>query len=137
MEGFLMRPRLGSSDIHFVFNARTHLLKCFDSAGRCHWMIEAHGEGTNGPGYDVVGGDTPPGLYRCSPPEAIPSDDAEAGAYGPYFVNLLEMEKQESSRGRAGVGVHGGGSGLPNPYFSKHQGWVYTHGCIRLQNEDL
>lgn len=32
--------------------------------------------------------------------------------------------------------VHGGGSGLPNPYAPK-QGWKPTEGCTRAQNEDI
>jgi lipoprotein-anchoring transpeptidase ErfK/SrfK len=38
--------------------------------------------------------------------------------------------------GRAGIGIHGGGSGLPAP-FAARQGWAKTHGCVRVQNEDL
>jgi hypothetical protein len=39
---------------------------------------------------------------------------------------------------REGIGLHGGGSGLPNPMAS-HQSppFVVTHGCLRLVNFDL
>ena len=35
-----------------------------------------------------------------------------------------------------GKDIHGGGSGLPDPYAPR-QGWIPTQGCIRMQNEDV
>ena len=35
----------------------------------------------------------------------------------------------------AGRDIHGGGSGLPDPY-ADYQGWVPTYGCLRMQNAD-
>ncbi|MGH3578857.1 MAG: L,D-transpeptidase family protein, partial [Mycobacterium sp.] len=41
-----------------------------------------------------------------------------------------------SQEGRHGIGIHGGGTGLEDPYADE-QGWVKTHGCFRVQNQDL
>jgi hypothetical protein len=132
----MKRPSLSDWDTHFVFNAGGHHLKCHDAKGNLRWQVRAIGYGTVGD-YTKVGGNTPPGLYCCGVPEAISPDDKEKDSYGPWFVDLQEQEEQESKHGRAGIGVHGGGSGLPNPYTDTRQGWVKTLGCIRLQNEDL
>lgn len=101
------------------------------------WVIPARGYGANGPGWWMVGGDTPPGRYRLGDITAIPADDRQASAFGPYFIDLIELEGQESRFGRAGIGIHGGGSGLPEAWAARRQGWKVTHGCVRVQNEDL
>lgn len=127
---------ISKNDVHFVVNALTNRLKCFDGSGRLKWSIEARCIGSAG-NYDVVQGDTPPGLYKCDTPDDVLETEGDSSAFGPWFVPLIEMENQLTSRGRAGVGVHGGGSGLKDPFRALKQGWVVTHGCIRLQNEDL
>lgn len=125
-------------DVHFVVNARSRKLKCYDAQGQLRWVIDARCEGSRY-GYDVPGGDTPPGLYLVARPEYIHSTDEQARSFGPWFCDLEEQEDQERSRGRAGIGVHGGrgDASLAVAYHSKRQGWLPTHGCIRLQNEDM
>lgn len=133
-----MKPALGPHDVHLVVNAGTGWLKCYGPDGRERWRCEARCHGADGPGTWVTGGDTPPGLYRCgSPLETSPAEPRRTwSAYGRWFVDLEEMEGQELARGRAGIGVHGGGSALPDPEAPR-QGWAPTRGCVRLQNEDL
>jgi|ERR1017187_5311399 hypothetical protein len=130
-------PPIKKNDFHLVFRARSHQLICFDAGGARRWTLDAHGEGTNG-SYNVVGGNTPPGLYECMKVEKTLSTEGTGiwNAYGPWYVWLQELEGQESSRGRSGVGMHGGGSNSPAPLAPK-QGFYPTHGCVRLQNEDL
>ncbi|GEM_PF-5499905 len=130
-----MKPNVQKNDVHFVVNAVSKRLKCFDASGQLKWTVEAHCEGTNG-SYDVFQGDTPPGLYKCGSPDDVLSTDSDRNSFGPWFVPLNEMEGQLTRRNRSGLGVHGGGSGLSNPFYAMRQGWVPTHGCIRLQNED-
>lgn len=101
------------------------------------WSIPARGYGANGPGWWMVGGDTPPGRYRLGDIHRIPENDPQAQAFGPLAIDLIEMEGQETKNGRAGIMIHGGGSGLENAYSSPRQGWVVTHGCVRCQNEDV
>lgn len=133
-----MKPELRPGDVHIVANLETKKAKCFLAGGDLRWTVEVHGEGIDGPGYnpDTWGGDTPPGLYEITAVEQIPARDPDAPAYGWYYLYLLEHEGQESKRGRAGIGWHGGGSGLPDPW-APFQGWQVTHGCLRSQNEDL
>jgi len=132
----MKQPTLGAWDLHFMFHAGSHVLKCHDATGVLRWQVRAIGYGTVGD-YTKIGGNTPPGLYRCGPPQEISADDPKKDRYGPWFVDLEEQEAQESSRSRAGIGVHGGGSGLKEAYTATRQGWLKTLGCVRLQNEDL
>ena len=132
----MKKPQINEGDVHFVVNAKSKRLKCFDSNGKMKWMVEAHCEGTNGH-YSVFQGNTPPGLYKCGNPDDVLPTDGDKNSFGPWFVPLIEQEGQMSRYGRDGIGVHGGGSGLTNPYYAPKQGWMVTHGCIRVQNDDL
>ena len=130
-------PRITSKDFHLIFRARSHQLICFDGGGARRWTLDAHGKGVGG-SYGNPSGDTPPGLYECERVQRTLASEGDSvwAAYGPWYVWLHELEDQESKRGRAGIGMHGGGSGSPTPLAPK-QGWYPTLGCIRLQNEDL
>ena len=130
-------PPIYRHDFHLFFRARIHQLICFDGSGARRWTLTAHGEGVGG-GYDNKFGNTPPGLYKCvSVLQSTSRDTTEDwNAYGPWYVYLEEMEDQERSRHRDGVGMHGGGSKSPTPLALK-QGFYKTKGCVRLQNEDL
>ena len=132
----MKKPNLRPTDVHIVVNAKTKKIKFFDANGSMRGMIEAHCIGTGG-AYTVYQGDTPPGLYKCGTPDDVLSTDSDKSSYGPWFVPLVEQEGQLSRLGRAGLGVHGGGTGLADPYYASNQGWVATHGCIRVQNFDL
>jgi hypothetical protein len=130
-------PPIKNNDFHLIFRARSHRLICYDATGAIRWTLEAHGEGVAG-SYDVPSGNTPPGLYECTSVVQSTSNDSthDWNAYGPWYVWLQEMEGQEISRGRSGVGMHGGGSASPTPLAPK-QGFYKTQGCVRLQNGDL
>lgn len=135
----MKQPVLRPGDVHIVANLASRLAKCFASGEqRPRWTIPCRGEGIDGPGYnpDVWGGDTPPGLYRITHKERIPATDADGAAFGLLYFWMEEQEGQESSRGRAGIGWHGGGSRLLDPW-APLQGWQVTHGCLRSQNQDL
>lgn len=135
----MKKPVLGLNDIHIVVNTATNLAKCYVVTEPLpRWAIQARTDGSDGPGinYDVNSGDTPPGLYEVTAAERIPAIDPQAASFGAWYLWLAEQEGQESSRGRAGIGWHGGGSGLLNPWAPR-QGWQVTHGCLRSQNEDL
>lgn len=132
-----MKPPVGPLDVHIVVNTVTDLAKCHvpgEAAPR--WVVQARNEGVSGPGWDRPYGDTVPGLYRITRVEPIPRDDPAAPSYGPVFLWLEEQEGQQAAVGRAGIGWHGGGSGLPAP-LAPRQGWQVTHGCLRSQNADL
>lgn len=130
-----IKELMRSGDVHAVIDGGS--MGVFNRKGTLLWRCQARTDGVEGPSVDVVGGDTPPGLYRAGVViwTKRSEPDRTWRAYGHVFVDLEEQEDQEVSRGRAGVGVHGGGSVLGNP-LADRQGWAPTHGCVRLQNED-
>jgi RHS repeat-associated protein len=64
--------------------------------------------------------------YCQSVPEG--SDGTAGGGFGPLKWRTTDP------RGRW---VHGGGTGLDDPYNAPRQGWKPTLGCTRAQNEDV
>lgn len=130
---------------HVVFNGQSRRLKFFtDDATvpqprhdwECHDVGIADGEPGDPYGHNHK---CPPGEYTLgSPiPSQTPPDPVQDAPYGFWFTALWDTpESQAMARhGRAGIGIHGGGSDLPDP-FAARQGWEWTHGCLRLQNED-
>lgn len=133
---------MGDLHGHFVLacdfdDIRDGKLKLFvPGEKKPRWVVPARGYGANGPGWKMTGGDTPPGRYRCGDIYQIPEDDPDVNAYGFYAVDLIDLDGQERDNNRAGIMIHGGGSSLPQPLAPK-QGWVVTHGCVRLQNHAM
>jgi hypothetical protein len=125
----------GPNDAIFVFNGSANLLKYFHANGMMQWSIAARGVGSSA---DFgKNGSTPPGIYALLGPQQIPAHDEKARALGPWFVPLEPVVSPYYSHfRRTDIGVHGGGSDLPNPLATR-QGWETTLGCIRLQNGDL
>lgn len=79
------------------------------------------------PGYNATGdprGSLPNGVYTGVTAEVT------NGAYGPAYGNFYITTHDPRARD-----VHGGGSGLPDPY-ADYQGWIPTYGCLRMQNAD-
>lgn len=123
-------------NLHLIFNRPANELKVFRDNGdlvlRCEARNETIGpEGTDDPFGHF--GPCPPGEgYRLRPPASTNEPST-----GRFFIELLDDPAGDFSKHeRAAIGIHGGGSGLSDP-FASHQGWVPTEGCIRLQNEDL
>lgn len=85
---------------------------------------------------DFVAGYNEAGMPRASLPNDVYEhvyaeypEDAQmcnGPAYGCFYIHTGDY------RGRD---IHGGGSGLPDPYANR-QGWVPTYGCLRMQNVD-
>ena len=110
--------------IHLVYIDGEERLKVFNPCGSLAFTCECRNQTTaHGYGND---GKCPPGTYDLLPPEAR-SNVAE----GHWFIPLADVP------GRVGIGLHGGGTGLPGALTADRQGWQVTHGCLRLQNEDL
>lgn len=129
-------------DARAVFNGRSNLLKFFlvTAAGteeRHSW--ECHDVGVadaNPPDGDAYGHlcKCPPGLgYTLGAPQMLNPPEAP---YGFAFTPINDDPAGDMAQhGRAGIGIHGGGSDLPDPFAAK-QGWEWTFGCLRLQNCD-
>lgn len=126
-----IKDKMGPQDLHIVVNGESKNLVAYQRDGhqvlRC--PARCYGQHNN---WRAPNGDTPPGLYRVG---QLYNTTGEA-AYGEWCVDLEDLEGQETNNGRAGISLHGGGSGLANP-FAPYQGWQATHGCIRTQNADL
>ncbi len=72
----------------------------------------------------VTRGSLPNGVYTGVTAEVTD------GAYGPAYGNFYITTRDPRARD-----IHGGGSGLPDPY-ADYQGWIPTYGCLRMQNAD-
>lgn len=73
----------------------------------------------------------PDGNYDCY--IDLPNDEPGAPAarnngraFGTFYVSTGDPRERA---------IHGGGSNLDDP-FAPRQGWLGTHGCLRMQNED-
>lgn len=117
--------------MHWIANAPGQILKGYGPLGIAVWSWPVRND-TVAAGY-YHWGQCPPGDYRLGTP--MPLDPPET-PFGRWYVPLLDVNKLWVRYERDGIGIHGGGSGLPTP-FAPRQGWVITEGCFRLQNEDL
>lgn len=119
------------NDLHAVFHDTTNRLKLFDASGRLVFTCEARNDAVAGPGFGH-NGDCPRGEFILGPPRKKGTP-----AFGAWFIPVLDAATggPMAHYGRAGIGIHGGGSGLNDP-FAPLQGWVKTHGCLRTQNQD-
>lgn len=126
-----LASRMRPNDLHIVVNGETQKLVAYRKDGSVVYACPARCFGQHAD-WTRTNGDTPPGVYRCG---TIYDTRGEA-SYGRWCVDLEDLEGQETGNGRAGISLHGGGSGLANP-FAPYQGWQATHGCIRVQNADL
>lgn len=81
-------------------------------------------------GKKSVEGDnkTPEGVYRLQAPEKGANKKGGEFSFGPYFYRT--NHKNNGSSTLSGVGLHG--SGLP---FLN--GTAVSHGCMRIDNDDL
>ena len=123
---------LGLNDLHAIFDRGARTLKVWDVNHQCVLSCEARNR-TTVDGQYGHDGNCPPGEFIFGMPIAMGSVP-----FGPYFIPILDYGANHAMKdhGRSGIGAHGGGSGLAQP-FAPRQGWQVTHGCWRLQNEDL
>lgn len=126
-----IKGQMKEADIHVVVNGQSQRATVYNRKGEALWAFDARCYGQHND-WRKTNGDTPPGLYRVG---QIYDTTGEA-AYGYWCLDLIDLENQETGNGRAGISLHGGGSGLPRP-FAPVQGWQSTHGCIRAQNQDV
>jgi len=130
-------------DFHLVCNLRQRKAKLFNSAGKLLYSCPCRGEGQEGtfkweghPTWTGWAQDTPPGVWDVGPVEWITTRSSADKPYGRVFVWLTPVSGEAARVNRPGIGLHGGGSGLANP-FADEQGWMITHGCVRFQNKHL
>lgn len=108
--------------LHLEFSSETLCCKVFAPDGCLLMEMPMHDAAVNGPGFEHWGR-CPRGTFAVGTPVRMDSP-----AFGDWFTPVTVP-------GRPGIGIHGGGSDLPDP-MAAEQGWEETHGCLRLQNAD-
>jgi hypothetical protein len=123
--------QLEPNDLHGVFTNDQNNLVFTNAQGSRVLSCAARNRTTGGPGFGH-NGRCPLGEFLLGSPVAM-----NKVPFGHWFTPILDYQNNHAMRnfGREGIGIHGGGSGLPNP-FAPQQGWMVTHGCIRVQNAD-
>lgn len=124
--------QLGPNDLHITFDADSKLLKVWKPNGTLLWQTEARNR-TVADGQLYHYGNCPPGEFLLGAPVG-----KNTAPFGPFFIPVLDYAGHHAMLDfqRSGIGIHGGGSGLPVP-LADYQGWCPTHGCIRCQNAPL
>ena len=113
-----------------LFNDDANRLSVTARDGKLLLVAEARNSATR-PGQFFRHGPCPRGTFRLGKPVRT-----VLKAFGPWFIPVTDLPGVTGPMARfkrAGIGIHGGGSGLRNP-LALLQGWVNTHGCIRVQN---
>ncbi len=123
---------LNPHDLHTVFNDDSNRLTVWDAKHKAVFVCEARNRAVGGDGFGRWGR-CPRGVFQLGLPIAL-----RHPAFGRWFVPVFDVGENDLMKRnrRRGIGLHGGGSGLKNP-FAPRQGWNPTHGCIRLQNVDM
>jgi hypothetical protein len=125
-----------AGDYHLIFNASTKRVKAFEfSTGKQLWEKPCLATGQ----YESwwrPGGDTPPGVWYLGEVTDDKANGTMQAAYGWIFFDMVDCEGREDGNGRAGLGLHGGGSAAPAP-LDPYQVLLPTLGCLRMHNQDL
>jgi hypothetical protein len=122
-------------DYHLVANAASGTVKAYEFSGKLLWERPILLQGQHDQ-YWAVGGDTPPGVWYLGQLHNDKANGTMDKAFGWMFFDMVDLEGREDGNNRAGLGVHGGGSSLRDP-FAPRQPLVPTLGCPRMHNEDL
>lgn len=150
MKGPTKRPQdfgFKKGDTHLVVNDISEIAAGWDFDGCRLFTVPAlaRGQGRDDQ-WDSPNTDTPPGLYRVG---SVWRDYERLGdrpaspawdllPYGWFTLDLEELEGQERRVGRAGIAIHGGGSGLGWPgCWAPMQKLLPTHGCVRMHNAHI
>jgi RHS repeat-associated protein len=119
--------RLGLSDA--VFDRNNNTITITTNNGQTFTYLAGNNtvNPTGNPNQVGSNGPAPNGTYPVQAPVTNPNP---AAAYGPIFYPIGQVgpngERQDIARER-GIGLHGGREGFDSP----------THGCIRMNNQDI
>jgi len=131
---------MNNMSLHLVFNSKTNHLKGFTPDKEPIKLTNGYGkqvdwlqmrENATRDDYGYYG-ECPPGEYKLMAPENV-----HASAFGDWYIGLIDYNGHWEQYNRSFIAIHGGGSGLSNSFKYPDQGWVITHGCLRMQNGDL
>lgn len=144
MTDYKQKLDLKPEDIHMIVSHAWRTLKCYTGDGRLIFATDALTDGTgdydNTGRQDLPSSDTPFGTYRFTG-EIIQTRASDSwgtwASYGPWFLGLYDVDGQERSLGRSGIGMHGGRQGKYAPDPSQRRLLYPTHGCIRVYDDVL
>jgi hypothetical protein len=122
---------LQAGDLHLVFDDTGNLCKVFRKGDGSRLFACPMKNTTVRKGFKRHGW-CPRGDYLLGAPT-----DVHLIPFGKHFTPLFDLDSKGPmhTNGRRGIGIHGGGSGLRDP-FADVQGWQITEGCLRVQNGD-
>jgi len=132
------KTKMKRHDRHAIVSAEYNTISCYDKDGNKRWTRPAYPWGQHR-NWKKPQGDTPPGSYKAGiiyTQVRGRDSNAVCNSYGRYCVDLIDLEGQETGNGRGGISLHGGGTGLPDPW-AEYQMLLNTEGCIRTHNKDL
>ena len=94
--------------------------------------------GVKGPRRDIHDGDTPFGVYKLAGTAGgTPEYQLQPGfGTGKLYLDDYDMYGEVFDANRKLIRLHGGGSGLANPY-ALNQPLLPTRGCVRMKNRDV
>lgn len=132
---------------HLVANDVSEVMTAWDRTGVKLWEIPCLCRGQGGE-MDWIhrGTDTPPGIYKLG---TLYDDIAVHGerpsycndqmlSYGWQSYDMVSLDGNEERLGRAGIMLHGGGTGCGWPgAWAPKQHLLPTLGCIRIYNTFL
>ncbi len=148
-EAGLAGPKIAApvkpGDSYLLVNDRDQDMEAYDHTGKRLWTVHALGRGQGADNdWKHNSTDTPPGLYKLGTVYPDYEQNPHPGccdtamSYGWYSFDMVELENQEVKVGRAGIMLHGGGSGCGWPgAWAANQTLLPTLGCVRLHNIDL
>jgi len=125
---------LDTHDVHLILSGANRTGKLFAAGGIPIFDFETRNR-TVRDGQLEHWGNCPPGEFILGKP--IPMNTPP---FGPWFLGIYDYGSHHAmfEHHRSGIGLHGGGSGLPHPLAPvQSPPWVPTHGCWRMVNEDL
>lgn len=101
-------------------------------------LFNGRAVGVRGPRRDIRKGDTPFGVYIFTTTDGGTAASRLGTGYGTgkVYVNDRNVFGEVADFGRSEIRLHGGGSGLPNPY-ALNQTLRPTLGCVRMRNGDV
>lgn len=134
-----IKPQIKPGDWHLIVNDRDERAKLYNSDGDLVTTFPVLAKGVYGSTTWRNGGDTPPGLYRLGQLYRTQPSEPQSvwRSYGALCWDMEEQENQENERGRAGICLHGGGTGARPHHLAPRQELLPTFGCLRFHNGDL